>query len=30
MFKIFVRRDEARSLIAEQVTAFEALRASFA
>jgi putative heme utilization carrier protein HutX len=30
MFKIFVRRDEARNLIAGQVTAFEALRARFA
>jgi heme iron utilization protein len=26
MFKIFVRRDEARELIAEQVAKFEALR----
>ena len=30
MFKIFVRRDEARNLIADQVAAFEALRARFA
>jgi putative heme utilization carrier protein HutX len=30
MFKIFVRRDEARNLIADQVTAFEKLRATFA
>ena len=30
MFKIFVRRDKARNLIAEQVTAFEKLRATFA
>jgi hypothetical protein len=30
MFKIFVRRDKARNLIAEQATAFEKLRATFA
>lgn len=30
MFKIFVRRDEARNLIPEQVAAFEALRADLA
>lgn len=30
MFKIFVRRDEARELITAQVTAFEALRSQFA
>ena len=30
MFKIFVRRDAARELIADQVTAFNALRAQFA
>lgn len=29
MFKIFVRRDEARNLIAEQVEKFDALRAAF-
>jgi len=28
MFKIFVRRDEARNLIAAQVAAFDALRAA--
>jgi putative heme iron utilization protein len=28
MFKVFVRRDEARNLIAEQVEAFDRLRAS--
>jgi len=30
MFKIFVRRDEARNLVSEQVAAFEALRATLA
>jgi putative heme utilization carrier protein HutX len=30
MFKIFVRRDEARNLITEQVAEFETLRATFA
>jgi putative heme iron utilization protein len=28
MFKIFVRRDEARNLIADQVARFDTLRAS--
>ena len=30
MFKVFVRRDEARDLLADQVARFEALKASFA
>ncbi|KRE24672.1 heme utilization protein HuvX [Bosea sp. Root483D1] len=29
MFKVFVRRDEARDLLADQVARFEALKASF-
>jgi putative heme iron utilization protein len=30
MFKVFVKRDEARELLAEQLAKFEALRARFA
>jgi putative heme iron utilization protein len=30
MFKVFVRRDASRALIAEQVTLFEALKTRFA
>jgi putative heme iron utilization protein len=30
MFKVFVRRDESRELIADQLARFEALKANFA